>query len=89
MLLPQSAQLIYFLHHMAGLLKTAYPFRHFLAVLSLPTLYKVETRKTFGTHSSNIVCGVRGGVDLCALQNAPETQKCTKTFVHDCSIGFR
>ena len=34
---------------------------------------------------SNIVCGVKGGLDLCELENAPETQKCPKTFVHDCS----
>ena len=24
-------------------------------------------------------------MDLCELENAPETQKCPKTFVHDCS----
>ena len=23
-------------------------------------------------------------MDLCELENAPETQKCPKTFVHDC-----
>ena len=27
-----------------------------------PTLYKVETLKKFWIHTSNIVCGVRGGV---------------------------
>ena len=49
-----------------------------------PTLYKVEYRRKFWIHSSNIVCGVRGGLDLCALKNAPETRKCSKTFVHYC-----
>ena len=24
------------------------------------------------------------GSDLCELKNTPETQKCPKTFVHDC-----
>ena len=43
-------------------LKTVQPFRKFLAVLPPPTLYKVETRKKFWIHASNIVCGVRGGV---------------------------
>ena len=43
-------------------LKTVHPFQNFLAVLSLPTLYKVETLKKFWIHASNIVCGMRGGV---------------------------
>ena len=37
------------------------PSRDFLAVLPPPTLYKVETRKKFWIHASNIVCGVIGG----------------------------
>ena len=51
-----------------------HPFRHFLAVLPLSTLYKAETWKKFWIHVSNIVCGVRGaGLDLCELENAPES----------------
>ena len=42
-------------------LKTGRPFLNFLAVLPHPTLYKVETRKKFWIHASNIVCGVWGG----------------------------
>ena len=42
-------------------LKTVH-FRNFLALPPPPTLYKVETRKKFWIHPSNIVCGVRGGV---------------------------
>ena len=42
-------------------LKTVQPFGKFLAVLPHPTLYKLETRKKFWIHVSNIVCGVRGG----------------------------
>ena len=73
-------------------LKTVHPFRNFLAVLPLPTLHKAESPKKFWRHASNIVCGVRGaGLDLCELENAPERQKCPKTFVHDCSLlgGWR
>ena len=39
-------------------------FENFFAVLPPPTLYKVETRKKFWIHASNIVCGVRGAVGL-------------------------
>ena len=72
-------------------LKTVHPFRNSLVVLPPPTLYKVETRKKFWIHASNIVCGVRLGelLDLCELENAPETQKCPKTFVHDCIFLWR
>ena len=58
-------------------------FRDFLTVLPPPTLYKAETRTKFWIHASNIVCGVGEGLDLCELENAPEMQKCLKTFVHD------
>ena len=43
-------------------LKTVHHFRNLLALLPSPTLYKVETRKKFWIHASNIVCGVRGEV---------------------------
>ena len=65
-------------------LKTAHPFQNLLAVLPLPTLYKVETLKKFWIHESSIV-GWGEGLGLCELENAPEMQKCPKTFVHDCS----
>ena len=56
--------------------REVHPFRNFLAVLSPPTLYKVETGKKildlFQIHASNFVCGVRGGVGLCVLENTPE-----------------
>ena len=80
-----STAIFIFLCHSRFPLKTVHPFCNFLVVLPPPTLYKVETRKKFWIHASNIVCGVRGGVvDLYELENAPETQKCPKTFVHDC-----
>ena len=42
-------------------LKTVQRFGKFLAVLPPSILYKLETRKKFWIHASNIVCGVRGG----------------------------
>ena len=56
-----------------------HPFLNFLADLPPPTLYKVETRKKFWIHASNIVCRVRGvGLDLCEFENAPKRQKCSR-----------
>ena len=74
-------------------LKTVHPFRNFLALLPPPTLYKVETRKTFWIHlvrspspwpRPTLFVGWGEGLDLCELENAPERKKCPKTFVHDC-----
>ena len=65
-------------------LKTVHPFWKFLEVLPPPTLYKVETRKKFWIDASNW----GEGLDLCELENAPEMQRCPKTFVHDCSSSF-
>ena len=66
-------------------LKTVHPFRNFLAVFPLPTLYKVETRKKFCLQRvQHCLWGEGRGLDLCELENAPKTQKCPKAFVHDC-----
>ena len=34
----------------------------------------------------NVVCGVRGWLGMCWLENAPEMLKCLKSFVQDCSF---
>ena len=82
----QYSNIHIFLSFLGSLSKTVHHFRNVFAVLPPPTLYKVETRKKFWIHASNIVCGVRAGVvDLYELKNALKTQKCPKTFVHDCS----
>ena len=65
-------------------LKTVHHFRNSLAVLPSPPYTKLKLGKKFWIQASNIVCGVRGGGDLCELENAQEAQKCPKTFVHDC-----
>ena len=83
--LGQCCNIHIFLSFLGSLLKQCIIFEFFCSSPS-PALYKVETRKKFWIHASNIVCGVRGGVvDLYELENARETQKCPKTFVHDCS----
>ena len=53
-------------------LKTVHLFRNLLAVLSPPTLYKVETRKILDTRVQHCLWGE--GFDLCELENAPEMQ---------------
>ena len=65
-------------------LKAVHPVRKFFAVLPPCTLYKVETRKKFWIHASNIVCGAREGGGPVWIENPPEMQKCLKTFVHAC-----
>ena len=56
-------------------LGTVHPFQNFLAVLTPPTLYKVETGKKFWIHASNIVCGVRGGVGPVWIGKRPRNSK--------------
>ena len=48
---------------------------------------KSKLGKKFWIHASNIVCkGWREGLDMGELENAPEMQKCPKTFEHDCTL---
>ena len=61
-------------------LKTVHRFRNFFAVLPPPTLYKVETRKKFWIHASNIVCGVRGGVGPVWIGKRPKNAKVSQDF---------
>ena len=53
---------------------------------SPPTLYKIESRKKSGYTRPTLFVGWGEGLDLCELENAPGTQKCPKTFFHDCSF---
>ena len=61
-------------------LKTVHPFRNSLAVLPPPTLYKVESRKKFWMHASNIVCGVRGGVGPVWIGKRPRNANVSQDF---------
>ena len=56
-------------------------FLHF----SLPPPYtKLKLGKILDTRVQHCLWGEGRGLDLCELENAPETQKCPKTFVHHC-----
>ena len=59
--------------------ETEHSFRNFLAVLP-PHLYKVETRKKFWIHASNIVCRVRGGVGPVWIGKRPMNAKVSQDF---------
>ena len=67
-------------------LKTVNPFRNSLAVLPPPpyTTLKLGKKNTLDTRVQRCLW-VREGLGLCELENTPETQKCPKTFVHNCS----
>ena len=66
------------------------PVHHFLAVLPPPTLYKVETRKKFWIHASNIVCGVSGGVGPVWIEKHHRNAKVSQTLstIVVCLFGF-
>ena len=53
---------------------TLQPYRNFLTVPPPPTtLYDVESREKFGVHGSNIVCGVKRGVEPVWIGKRPRT----------------
>ena len=70
-------------------LKTVHTFPIFLAVLPPPPPYKVETRKNSAYKRATLFVGWGEGLDLCELENAPETRKCPKTFVQDCRFRIQ
>ena len=65
-------------------LKTVHPFRNSLAVLPPPPppppYTKLKLGKNFGYTRPTLFVGWGEGLDLGALENVPETQKCPKTF---------
>ena len=63
-------------------------FLKFLAVVTPSALYKVETHKQI--LETRVQCRLWDegrGLGICELENAPEMQKSTKTFVHDCRFN--
>ena len=72
-------QYSYFSVILGSLMKQCFLFEIFLHFFAPPALtpYKVETPTPL------VGWGERLG--LCELENAPEMQKCPKTFVHECS----
>ena len=64
--------------------KTVHRFRNFLAVLP-PPYTKLKLRQNCGCSRPTLFVGWGEGLDLCEVENAPEMQKCLKTFANDCS----
>ena len=78
-----SRHIFIFLSFLGSLLKQCIFFEIFLQ-FSLPPPYtklKLETISGYTSPTLFVRCGE--GLDLCELENAPEIQKCSKTFVHD------
>ena len=67
------------------MLKQRILFEIFLQ-FSLLTYTKLKLRKSSGYTRPTLFVGWEEGLDLCELENAPWTQKCPKTFVHDCRL---
>ena len=72
------------LSFLGSLFKQCILFEIFLQ-FSLPLPYtKLKLGKNSGYTRPTLFVGWGEGLDLCEFENAPETQKCPKTFVHDC-----
>ena len=75
-----------FLLFLGSLLKQCRVFEIFLQ-FSLPhPIQSWNSEKKSGYTRPTLFVGWGEGLDLCELENAPEMQKCPKTFVHDCLI---
>ena len=84
--LGQYRNMHIFLSFLGFLLKQCIIFEIFL-YFSLPPPYtKLKLGNNSGYTRPTLFVGWREGLDLCELENAPETQKCPKTFVHDCRL---
>ena len=70
---------------LGSLLKQCIIFEIFLRSSLLPTYTKLKHEKNSGYTRPLLFVGWGKGWDLCELENAPEMQKCPKTFVYDCS----
>ena len=67
--------------------KKVHPFRNFLEVLPPPPYTKLKLGKNSGYTRQTLFVGWGEVLGLCELGNAPDMQKCPKTFVHDCSLS--
>ena len=85
--LGQYCNISIFLFFLGSLLKQCIIFEIFLQ-FSLPPLYtKFKLGKNSECTRPTLFVEWGEGLDLCELENAPETQKCRKTFVNDCSFN--
>ena len=83
--LGQCCNIHIFLSFLGSLLKQCILFEIFLQFSLPPPYTKLKLGKNSGYTRPTLFVGWGEGLDLCELENAPETQKCPKTFVHDCS----
>ena len=51
-----------------------------------PPYIKLKLEPNSGYTRPTLLVGWGEGLDLCELENAPDLQKCPKTFVHDCNL---
>ena len=84
--LGQYCSIHIFLSFLGSLLKQCIFFEIFLQFSFAPPYTKLKLGKNYGYMCPTLFVGWAEGLDLCELENATETQKCPKTFVHDCSI---
>ena len=83
--LKQCCNIHIFLSFLGSLLKQCILFEIFLKFSLPPPYTKLKLGKNSGYRRPTMFVGWGQGLDLCEFQNASETQKCPKTFVHDCS----
>ena len=79
-----STALFIFFSHFSVPLQNSAPFSKFSC--SSPSPHPIQSwnsEKKCRIHSSNIVCGVRGGVGPVWIGKRPRNAKCPKTFVQD------
>ena len=84
--LGQYCNIHIFLSFLGSLLKQCILFEIFLQFSLPPPYTKLKLGKNSGYTRPASFLGRGEGLDLCELENSPETQKCPKTFVHDCSF---
>ena len=75
-----------FLSFVGSLLKQCIIFEIFLHFSLPPPYTKLKLGKNSGYTRPTLFVGWGEELDLYELENAPETQKCPKTFVHDCRL---
>ena len=83
--LDSTAAFILFCLFLGSPLKQCIIFEIFLQFSLPPPYTKWKLGKSSGYTRPTLFVGWGEVLDLYELENAPETQKCPKTFVHNCS----
>ena len=82
--LGQYCNIHIFLSFLGSILKQYIIFKIFLPFSPPPPYTKLKLGKNCRYTRPTLFVEWGEGLDLSELENAPETQKCPKTFVHDC-----